>query len=321
MRSIALTLYVLVAATAFAQADGWPSNPTAPESLSAAHAAYLDGNLQLMFQQLRITLEEHQDDDAIRANALALLQEAYAGNRGRVPSDWKLPGDITALRLGVVRRARTDVVEYTVRLAGDMRRHGVITQLQLMRHPHEVIVDKQAGIGEWEETDGENGGVEFELSAPCMPLAIPDGLYRITMVLHDGTRTEGHIILSDVVATQAPRVLSPSPGERVAAGPLSFRWQDFRSPEYKPFEYRGLWMAVARMDPPLYDWQQQWSTYVHQPALDSVVIDRDAAGRELKLRDGRYVFVLNYSEAKHQGDISIRRQSVTTTPFHVRQRD
>lgn len=108
-------------------------------------------------------------------------------------------------------------------------------------------------------------------------------------------------------------------GETFTTHNPTFKWDDFKSPEYKSHESRSLWMAVVQSEPPKYEWIPLWKLWEGNPVRNQVTVgaEPDAVG-SAQLPNGRYKLFLSYDEERRFGDLRLRRQSISVTPFSLK---
>jgi hypothetical protein len=115
----------------------------------AAHQAFLDGDMSRMVAQVKETLAANQDP-TLQKNLLDLMAAGYRENNGKLPDDAKLPAGILGLKVSVKRRLeeQTGKIRYSVQIAGDPERLGIVQQVALIREKtHEVLLDKSTKVG------------------------------------------------------------------------------------------------------------------------------------------------------------------------------
>lgn len=287
----------------------------AASPLDNAHEAYVKGDFAKLTTEIREALKEQ--DAVVTRNALALLAKAYEVRGGAgLPVDWKLPPEIREMKVAVSRVHSPQSDEYGIEIRGAQTEKGMIRQLQLVRYPDHVVLDKQRGVGEWTEELDPDNGPEYELDGARSAGPVPEGLYLVNLELKTGAVTRGWVIVSDLVSTETPVVTAPFVGQTFSTGNPSFRWTDFRSPQYKSHELRTLWLGVARPSP---TWTEVWSHFFVHPRLTETTIGLDPEAHGAKaLENGRYTFYVNYKESRRLGDVLMQRKSVTATPFFVK---
>ncbi len=311
-----IPLLFLLPATAGAL--GLAADPSSP--LETAQKAYLERDYATMSTAMRKALESPRTGPVERENLFGLLAATYQarGYEG-IPADWKLPPEITKMKI-VVNRILRDLPRYSFRVQGETAAIGTIRQLRVTRYPDQVVLDRKAGLGEWEERLNEDGDAEYELCGARTQAPVAAGLYLLRIELASGSAVDGWFILDpEVNSTESPALSSPSYGQQFTTTRPMFSWADFRSPQYKPFERRTVWMAVTRADPPAYDWDVHWSFYADAPTLTDITVGA-APGEHLAkpLTTGNYAFYLNYQERRRFGDLILVRASAALHPFSIR---
>jgi len=301
-------------------AQGFFSGSETP--LTRAHQAYLTGDFKTMAVNLRQALEENPTDSLVKENALSLLGKAYeVADKGQFQVDWRLPDEITMLKIGAKRTFKDDVT-YRFTVYGSTAHLKSITQLQVIQFPDQVILDKQAGIGNWDDTNTiPPTGHDFSIETNKSRQPVAGGLYLLNITLSDGTQTKGWFILDDDInASTSPRVMTPSMDQVFTTGNPTFFWQNFITPEYKPFERRSFWVGISRFEPPHYDWNEVWGYYEGPSKREQITIDSHGEGGSVsKLEKGSYVFYINYHERRNFGDLIITRDSTTSRNFKISQ--
>ncbi len=302
-KRITTIIAITIAAPAFA--GGWFSD----DSLGRAHHAYLKGDFKTMTAEVRETLKGN--DPTASKNAIELVEKAYETSGGNLPCDWKLPPGVKAMRIALKHHHRPERDDFALKISGAAP-HGLIKNLRLTRYPDTVMLDKATSLGEWAEEDDLEDGPEYSLDGPRGNEPAAEGLYLVDIELASGSVTHGWFILSGMLSSETPSVAVPSVGQSFSTVNPTLRWQNFRSPEYRPFERRGLWLGVAQMDPPSFQWKLAWSKWLADPELTEITVGPKA------LDKGRYFFYVAYSEKRGFGDLRLGRESVTVTPFTVR---
>ena len=316
MRRIILAL-TLAASTA--QGGQWFSNggDGATGALERAHAAYLAQDMVTLANALREVMSDPDADLAVRQNAFALLAKAYEVNGGNIPVDWHLPEGVREFKVNHVRKEDAEGVVYKLSLSVSVPEKDTLTQLQLVHFPDQVVLDKSAGVGTWEvEADEGQFKIDFQTRTQAAPLA--DGLYMLQFGFKDGRRASGWFLLSDLTSTATPRIAAPAFGESVATGNPEIVWDDFHSPEYKPYERRTLNVSVGQLFNGGEEWQNRWYLYRQDPVQTRTVVGRDPAGsQQIELSKGDYWLVVSFMEQRRFGDLKMRRVSRTARGFHV----
>lgn len=316
MKLIKLKSLIAVGAMASALASASPFT-----SLDKAHEAYLKGDVSLMARHLRDTLTQNPPE-SVKRNALQLLESAYAKYPDRkIETDWQLPTEVRKLKFTQRRATHGDHSDYALKIAGNTAERNVIKQIQVVKYPNKVVLDKQAQLGEWEETLEENPqeGIYFELDGPSLEVPAAEGLYLVHLETNNGSKVDGWFILSDLASSKSPAVQVPAPNEIFTTGNPTFRYEDFVSPEYKETEWRSGWFAVIKMEAPHYNWTPVWTVFTMDLPRTHLTIgkEEDAVGVS-SLVSGNYRFYAAYKEQRKFGPMQLGRQSVSSVPFKVR---
>lgn len=319
IRKLTLLGGLTLATAAAAQSSAWlaAGDGTQVASLVKAHQAYAHRDFLQMTTLVREVLADPNSGKVERQNALALVGKAFDENKGKLPADWSLPAPLTNLKFKHNRKELPDGVEYAYQLAVNGPEADSVTNIKLVKFPSEVILDREAGVGEW-STEPDEGGFYFEMYGGDGRDALPEGLYLFTITTKDGTKFDGWFPLENLTSSASPTLDSPAVGETFTQPNPELRWQDFKSPEYKPSERRILAIDVGRLDGPTNGWTGVWSHYEQDPARTSAVIGvtPDSEGVEY-LADGKYWMSLTYFEQRKFGDLKLRRGSRTARPFYV----
>ncbi|MCM2276632.1 MAG: hypothetical protein NDJ89_00975 [Oligoflexia bacterium] len=289
-----------------------------------AQQAYAQGDFRKMMLEIKAGLEAAPQDRAIRENLLSLYRKAreVAGTNG-LPADWELPPELTNFRIST-RRSEVDTsgVAYLLKVNSSQSESGSVRQLQIVRHPDEVVLDKQKEIGDWSENSGAGfprGTPMFSFQGARTKRPVPAGLYLLKIELTNGKKVDGWFILDELAnASDGPRVSSPTPGQIFGSGNPTFRWTDFRSPEYQSQELRSLWVSV--FDPAAKNYEQKWSESFGSPSLQQeATVGPSKLGRAIEaLAPGEYRFTVEFSERHRFGDLQVSRASSVNRVFAIK---
>jgi hypothetical protein len=290
--------------------------------IRAAHEAYLENRLLDMNRDLKSALMKAPDDEGLLENAGKLLRAAHkrAGDEA-LPVDWSLPPEVSYLKLAV-NRISFDRPAYRVQMNLDGPSEESLEQLKLTRYPEEVIIDKAGGVGETSvEVDSEGVtnfwfGTDYEEDAP------KDGLYLLDIKIKDRPIVRGWVILSDMVASQSPRIFSPAPGTVVRDAHPTFDFENFRTPEYVQGQRRNLYLRV-RVGMPGDENPEKWEAKIEEPALTRATLGvAPTIGEGLtELEEGAHRLQVIYEERERFGPIILGRQAASIVPFQVRLRN
>lgn len=315
---LAIALSIL-SISSIALASNFLNQDTTVPALNKASAAYLAGDFKKMTVEIKNVFLAQPNDPLIKENAFELLNKAYqvSGERG-IETDWHLPSEITNMKISV-RRDQNDVPKYALTIYGNLTASGMIKQLRVTHFPDQVIMDKLAGIGDFsDEEDAKTPGFFYVGNNNHEP--IPTGLYLLRVELINGKVVDGWFLIDeDMNATANPDVTAPAMGQVFQTGNPTFRWLNFQTPQYKPYETRSVWIGVSKVTSSDHN-DQKWILHQNSPILQEATIGSTVDGIGVrKLDDGRYFFQIKYHERKRFGDVLIGRDAMTTRAFSVRQ--
>lgn len=303
------------------RADTWFQNQSVVDSLKFAHQNFLTNHFKEMAENIRDVLKDKNADENQKKNALALLEKTYTSRSGSaIPVDWKLPTELKKLKISVRHgRHNQEADNYRIVVAGTLQEKGIIRDLRITRYPDVVMLDKGKKMGEWIETIDPDEGPSYEFEGPEHNQPIPEGLYLLDIELANGKTTQGWVILNNLLASETPKLTVPALGQTFTTANPVMKFEDFRSPEYQSFEQRGLWLGVARFNPPDYKYDEVWSYYEQHPNRTEATIGAEPGSvGASKLENGKYYFIVSFKESRRFGDIRLDRQAVTAYPFFVK---
>ena len=227
-----------------ALATDWFAQKNPQVELQAAHEAYIEGDLDRTTLSIKEALKSKDED--VRENAMALWKQTLVNHPNeRQHADWVLPADVTKMVVNEIYSVRPDDDGYEMRIKGQLAKSGAMTQLQLIRYPNEIVLDKNAGTGRYSETI-EDGKVIFELKRNRQTRhPLTEGLYLLNISTSDGKLTQGWFIMANLAATATPKILEPINGATFATGNPTIKWQDYRSPEYQSSESRLFYLWIS----------------------------------------------------------------------------
>jgi hypothetical protein len=305
-------LFLVVVASCGDASPPAPSVATSevPAALAAAHDAYLAGDMLGMNRSLHAVLSGDPDPD-VKANAIALLDAAYEHADGKLPADWSLPAGMRTLELGQVRVEEPNLTRFSVWLSAHIEASSEIVGLTLSRGG-ETLIDLATGGGKRKVEREKDGHTYFSLSTDEGTQPIGPGVYDVRVELRGEPPVVGWVLVSDITAKGAPHVYEPRSASLVSGNPtLSF--EDFRSPAYRPFEQRTLWIGVSRAE------GIEWGLWTDSLGFTSVVLgDDDRGTSKMTLPGGRHWLAVMFSEKRRFGPIRVTRAVSTQQPFDVR---
>lgn len=277
-----------------------------------AHQSYLDRDYEKMLGEVKQVLQSPTAPTYMKDNVLQLTEKAVTETRGDLPVDWTVPSEITKLRVNVERRDRGTRVAYQFSVRCAEASKGLIKGLQIIKFPSQVILDKEANVGTVDSHfEPSDGNYYFELENDETDKPVESGLYLLKMTLTNGKQVDGWFPLSNHVSTGSPEVLSPSRGQTFTTSSPMFRWKDFVSTIYQPYEFRHLSVFVSRSEPPDYNWEPVSEFYEDDPTTTE-------RSSEKTLENGRYINNIIYREGHKFGPMRILRASSTIRHFFVK---
>jgi hypothetical protein len=193
-----------------------------------------------------------------------------------------------------------------------------IEQLQIIRYPNDVVIDKLNAVGEWEEEIESDGSPHFKGQAKKAEARVPAGLYLLNIVLKDGTRTDGWFALDDDMnASTSPKLYQPTAHQELQSNHPVIKFEEYRSPEYKPYEKRSV---IAHVETP--EWQTLWwggFNYPDDEIATSLTLGSENSDHQTyDFADGKYWLGFGFRESHRFGDLKIMRVSKISRPFKVK---
>jgi len=284
-------------------------------ALSEAHKFRVEGKFGDMTNAVRDALRASANDPAIAKNASKLLRAAALESRRPLPMDWTVPDGMSNVKLTQSRRERANgSVGWKLRIQADLVAAGVVQQLQIVHYPNRIILDKQAGIGEWIEGNWQ-GQPFFTLTSGSEATSFPEGLYLLNITMTSGTSVLGWFVLSDLEADSSPIVTSPRSGEVLNSASPEVTWENWYSSHYRTDERRSAFLGIRAVNAQG-EWTDAWETFWSNDIPTSARVG-DGGNGVPSLVNGDYVAVLNIREAYRFGDIRMRREGSRLVPFKV----
>ena len=307
----------LVAFSSVTQADAQAIGDEAKEALEQAHRSFLDADYRGMNNSLRKALTLSRNEPLYVSNAAQLLKKATELNDGRLPADIDIPEGLSDLKLSQVYRERVEQnPHWIIRLSGDMGLPDFVQQLRIERFPGEVIIDKKAGIGEF-DSEKQKDSYYFSAKSNAKETPFQDGLYLFNIHTADGQAKQGWFILSDLSVNTTPSVLAPKPHDSLSSKQPLLRWQEYRSSLLSKYDVRSVFASVSTVQDNG-DWDDKWEFYTGEAATTSAQIGHDPRGSgATELAPGKYIAKISYREQHRFGSIRMRREAVAIVPFSI----
>jgi hypothetical protein len=245
--------------------------------------------------------------------------KAYEDKNGDiVPLDWKVPAGIRYLVFDNNRKYKpaTDRMSYDFGFFTVLDKGATLEQLQLIRYPSEVLIDKQSGIGEWDTGTLIGGYPYISIGSGVRDHLAKDGLYLLNIKMPGQPLVNGWFIVSRGSSTADPSIQSPTINATTNRTP-TLTWTDFKSPEFRLFEQRKRVVRIHREDVEE-DRQVFHQVQVYPDATQTATVGQNSMpGDVSSLSPGTYSFTVNFEERWFMGGLLVGRNSYTTVPFSV----
>jgi hypothetical protein len=310
----------MLTATVFCSgvSTGSPFMPEAayhPE-LKRAHAAYLNRDHKQVAQALKALFMMGDATQVEKRNAYDLYDKALTNDGGA--ADWRLPAEVTWMKVDVRRRQKQSGVDYQIKVGGRMSHEQAVQQLQLIKYPDHVLIDKEGGIGEYEEEIWE-GVPEFGGKTRRTAARMEAGLYLLNLETASGL-TEGWFILTpDMNASRSANLHSPEEGDTLIGPQPEVFFQAFVSEGFDPQRERwSVLTSVTKINAEDHSWQYLWSYWGDDPALTSIRLGTEnEGGSDHRFVTGLYQLSLDMRERHKFGDLHIGRVSRIERLFRI----
>jgi hypothetical protein len=320
MKALHVSLVTVATVCGCSSTNGTETTPPAaphvvPQSLNAAHKAYLEGDFLTLGERLHDVLLDSSSNDLVKQNAYELLEKAFQTNKGTLPSKFELPPGYRSLHLGYFHVDTPVGSHYEIhtRILGKDTSH--ITGFSLRRLPDELLLDKKSGKGGSmvrRDPAATAAGVE-ELILNSGPIDAPpaDGVVSIRLELDDGTATEGYVITHNLASSSTPEIRVP---ESTSDSQPVIAWQPFVTPEYASHEGRAIVIHVS----PRQGGPMAWEYFTKKPdAPAEVRIGTGGWPAGVHLAAGDYWASVSAGEERFFGPVTLVRLSRTTRPLRV----
>ncbi|MHB8877228.1 MAG: hypothetical protein ACYC8T_26315 [Myxococcaceae bacterium] len=290
-----------------------PDGP-APRRRAAAHERFRAGDFAGTARAVKQGLMDAADahDAAAQSNLLELLDKVFEVRKGApLPVDFEVPPELSRLR--VLARHGEDARDgkswYQLDLGAEAK-PGTLRNIRIERYPSTVLIDKRAGIGAWEETP-EGPSLDIWGASECGQTPVPDGLYLITIEIEGKPKVSGWFALNHHSSSALPYLNAPTPGSEQGATPV-FQWEDFRSPENRPWERRVAALLVFELASD----KLVWTDFIEGASRTESAVGRDGEGAA-RLAAGSHRGTLRFMEGRRFGDLHLARDSSVRTIFTV----
>jgi hypothetical protein len=294
----------------------WTNICVAASGLESAQRRYLLRDYRGMLSEVADELRRHPDDEFANQNLLEMTERAFAeASPQGIALGWHLPPEISELLINERKFETGRKIFFQLQAAGRSA-FGAIRQLKITRVPGRVLIDRKAKIGRWNEFrhNLHDADYRFLYFSPEFPEPIGGGLFDIEIGLSDGRKVSGSFVMSGPSPGYAPKILSPKPNEALSTRTPTFRWENWASFPYFPFETRRCSLRVIPDENQATRWSIVFEDRSPAKRLRHPPV-RAVAGRELDL--GNYLSYLRCDAIRREGDLLLSRETITYAPFRI----
>lgn len=292
---IPITLLALFAqaATAMAAAGSAP--------LRMAHESYLRQNDEAMLSSMVEVLRQ-SPSQVEKDNLRALLTKAFEKDKGILKTSARLPDGLLDLSIEARRTQEKGDAADIVEVKGELAPDAEIKTIELSRYPGQEIVSTNNNHHEFKITNKKERRFYLK-NRSAGPL--PDGLYRLVVVMKNGESIDQLLPLIDLVSAETPRILEPMLNETTLNRNLDLRWQPAAPLKPLAYENRVRISAVVN-DPPDYSWDEVWGLSQQDISRSSVTIGREPTAEGVsELKTGNYVLVVSQKARRAYGVVRV----------------
>lgn len=297
-----------------------PRSPTVRQDVERVHLAWLEGDSLELVRAVRDVLLEEDSSPAERQNVLEVLERAWEDAEGHLPADWTLPDAVADLHFRQIRVEEVDGIRHQVVLAGRLRDADAVSRAVLLRADDGAIVlDSQREPGGLHVDEPAPGDPlrYFEVEGPELSEPPSPGVYLWRLTLSSGEEREGWFIAHASSSTASPQVWAPGEGEVVTSRQPHAAWEDFRSPEHRPYEARTLGLYLVQRTG-RGEFAARWSSWSGEAGgTHDAVLGSATDGPAVELDDGAYWLAVTYGERRSFGPLQLVRASRTLRHFRV----
>lgn len=248
---------------------------------------------------------------------LKKLRKWETKNGQIVPLDWQLPKGFT---IGITALTRsydvsTDRLRFNVSFFSILDLPLEVEQFKVTRYGGSVVIDKTAGIGDWNQGVMSWGNRPYVSAGSIhQDTPMPDGLYLITIKVKGQKAIDGWFFLHGT-STTSPIVTSPQVNEKYTNLNPTFSFQNFTSIFLSPSDSRKLSVSIFHEG----DNKQVWNTsYINPKNITAFTLGHDVnQNGDSALVSGSYRLNLAFEERSYFGDLTIGRVINTTVPFGI----
>ena len=284
-----------------------------------AHHHFIKKEFSKMMAQVKYGLALKGTPVAVRNNLLDLVRKTSIELKGReIPVDWSLPPQVRFLAI-TFRRIELGSglgTEFRLRVSGTFDQKYNLDQVQLVRFPEQVILDRKKKIGFWNTNPTQQSETHFNLERRDVSKPPESGLYLLRLKAKNEPVREGWVILDRMDAKKTPVIMQPTNGSTVDQPQPTFRWSPFVSDHYLGVERLAMHLGVYRINSETGSWGQPiwaFTSMTRNPTQVKVGTvfqnpQASASGVEF-LEEGPHAAVLSFVESFQFGPVHISREA------------
>lgn len=290
----------------------WSYPPGTSPKVVALNEHYLNGDFEAFARDFPHAWSAVGGDPLMEKNLMQLVEQAFVVNHGHIPGEFRLPSTVKKFKLEQRRTEIRSEIGYAIECGGVATEGRKVRELKLTRYPDEVVLDWHDSRFEHAEDDGGGFYVKRVNTVP-----VPEGLYKVTLTLDDGSGSEAWIPVVDWASDRSPVVVQPTPDQAYNNGNPVASWNEYSSGD-RGYSYRGFGAEIIYNDAPDYRWDKKWGLYAKEGSRLQYTVGREPGGNGVSvLGKGRYLFSLTYTEDRSVGDLTVAKSAAERVPFYV----
>lgn len=299
------------------------SNQLSIKESQLAQESYLKNDGTSLLQHIKKALITSENHPMIIENLIPLYKKAQeTGLLDTIQLDWTPPKGIKYLTITVGRRYLTDSrqTRFSLAVGGIIEKTDLIEQLQVIKFPNRVILDKQSNIGEFGEQKYKDEP-SFWLSEKSHFQTVEEGLYLINIKTKDEKMVQGWFIITNENSSSSPLIIKPENFESFSTTQPQFQWINYISPEKQKNDKTKIMIKVTQ-DNPEYKEIIVADLKFNPDAKDYFFNLGNCQNCEnwngpTKLKMGSYYFNVKYSNKHKLSEIYMNRTTTTIVPFNI----
>ena len=245
------------------------------------------------------------------------FREFQRKNGAVLPVGWELPDEIDTIVFTVDRKQRpANQTQFVFGSWIALEKPISIDQMQVIKYPNEVILDKVKKIGNWDGGNGPGDTSHFSFFTQGQDSPMREGLYLLKLKLTGQPEVNGWFFINHADASASPVIQKPSINETFATANPTLQWLEYRSPKYSNFEQRKRTFHISSETDSKFD---ESFAVINPSDSSKLVLGKDSRWPEVKgLNPGDYYFTVRYEERSFFGDLLVGRSSTNGVPFRVK---